>query len=39
MEIKYTKHLKIRLELRKIDYDLPQQREGCNGKAYKHEEK
>jgi hypothetical protein len=24
VEIKYTKHLKIRLELRKIDYDLPQ---------------
>ncbi len=25
MQIKYSKHLKTRLELRKIDYDLPQQ--------------
>jgi len=25
MQVKYSKHLKTRLELRKIDYDLPQQ--------------
>jgi hypothetical protein len=25
MQVKYSKHLKIRLEIRKIDYDLPQQ--------------
>jgi hypothetical protein len=25
MQVKYSKHLKTRLELRKVDYDLPQQ--------------